>query len=515
MKTAKKEIKLLLMIAAITLSGLASGQVGINTQAPEATLDVRGKNDTGSHSISVPGAVAAKDGILVPRVSDLAANGSVNGQLVYLVADAGSFTKGFYYWNGSAWTGFSGGSVMASSPFYLTDGSTDAGANKTAAIGRTGAIGIGTVNPDSSALLEIKATDKGILLPRVALTSATDQSTISSPATGLMVYNTGMANMKYVGYVFWNGSEWRTFNNSSTSVGTLESIICSSISLSPGTYTVGIPYTGTLSVPYTGGNGGTYTAQTITSTGVTGLTATLSAGSFAVGSGTLQYSVSGTPSASSPNLATFALNIGGKTCNVSVGAGSKLTVGQAWGIAVIVPGYFMNNYLDNGSGAPKSTAGGATKTRMSSNGNGNTSTNTFTTVTLGEFLASQGKDPNAILPIVNGLRMDFKQNGTGTVSPIFYNVTNATVTVSHASVSTYNSQWAAVFTNINAGAYSYYVDGDDNFAADNSSDEFDITNLTFPLTGEWYQITWHGYRDKSAVDATSKQYFYCQVMRIN
>ncbi len=103
-KTAKKENKLLLVMAAITFSGLASGQVGVNTKAPEATLDVRGKNDTGANSTSVPGAVAAKDGILVPRVSDLAANGSVNGQLVYLVADAGSFIKGFYYWNGSAWT---------------------------------------------------------------------------------------------------------------------------------------------------------------------------------------------------------------------------------------------------------------------------------------------------------------------------------------------------------------------------------------------------------------------------
>jgi len=74
-------------------------------------------------------------------------------------------------------------------------------------------------------------------------------------------------------------------------------------------------------VNYTGGNGGTHTGQTVTSTGVTGLTATLAAGSFANGSGTLTYTITGTPSGS--GTASFALNIGGATCvlTVTVSAG--------------------------------------------------------------------------------------------------------------------------------------------------------------------------------------------------
>ncbi|MPS74973.1 MAG: hypothetical protein E2590_17730 [Chryseobacterium sp.] len=56
-----------------------------------------------------------------------------------------------------------------------------------------GQIGIGTSSPDASAILDVSATNKGILLPRVALTSSTDQTTIISPATGLMVYNTATA----------------------------------------------------------------------------------------------------------------------------------------------------------------------------------------------------------------------------------------------------------------------------------------------------------------------------------
>jgi uncharacterized protein (TIGR02145 family) len=68
-------------------------------------------------------------------------------------------------------------------------------------------------------------------------------------------------------------------------------------------------------VPYTGGNGGSHTGQTVTSTGVTGLTATRAAGNFALGSGTLVYTITGTPATS--GTASFALNIGGQTCTLT------------------------------------------------------------------------------------------------------------------------------------------------------------------------------------------------------
>lgn len=495
--------KLILPIILLHFFNRISAQIGINTTSPETTLDIRSKNHLG--------AVTATDGVLVPRVNALSTNGSVNGQLVFLVADVGSFTAGFHYWNGSAWTPFGSGATN----WYAAGTTNDAGGTKTGAISRAGSVAIGGSTPDASSILDISSTNKGVLLPRIALISSTDQTTIVSPAVGTLVYNTGTAGLVYAGYVFWNGTEWKSLNNNSTSAGTLGAISCNSVTLSPSTYTVGVSYNGTLSVPYTGSNGGIYSAQTTSSTGVTGLTATLTSGNLTSGSGALIYAVSGIPSASSPNTTTFNLNIGGQTCNATVGAGNKFTVGQSFGISLSVPGYFMNNYLDNGSGSPKSTQGGATKTRMSNNNNGNTSTYTFTQVTLGEFLTSQGKDPNNILPVVNGLRLDFKINSTGLIAPLFYNTTSSAVTISHASISTSNNQYSAVFTNVNDGAYSYQVDGDDNLSANDSSDEYDITNLTFPITGEWYQITWHSYRDKSEVDSTSKQYFYCQITRIN
>lgn len=70
--------------------------------------------------------------------------------------------------------------------------------------------GIGTVTPDASAKLEVNATNKGFLPPRVTLTSGTDITTIPSPATGLLVYNTGNNAGLAAGYYYWNGGTWAT-----------------------------------------------------------------------------------------------------------------------------------------------------------------------------------------------------------------------------------------------------------------------------------------------------------------
>lgn len=70
--------------------------------------------------------------------------------------------------------------------------------------------GIGTTTPDASAKLEVNASNKGFLPPRVTLTSGTDNTTIPSPATGLLVYNTGNNASLAAGYYYWNGGTWAT-----------------------------------------------------------------------------------------------------------------------------------------------------------------------------------------------------------------------------------------------------------------------------------------------------------------
>ena len=69
-------------------------------------------------------------------------------------------------------------------------------------------------------------------------------------------------------------------------------------------------------ITYTGGNGGSYSSQSISSTSVIGLTATLEAGSFATGNGSLTFTVSGTPS--SVGNALFSFTIAGQVCSISM-----------------------------------------------------------------------------------------------------------------------------------------------------------------------------------------------------
>ncbi len=80
--------------------------------------------------------------------------------------------------------------------FTLTIGAFDATAQN---------VGIGTPTPDASAQLDITAANKGLLIPRVALTSLTDAVTITAPATSLLVYNTNGAVPGGVGFYYNSG----------------------------------------------------------------------------------------------------------------------------------------------------------------------------------------------------------------------------------------------------------------------------------------------------------------------
>jgi hypothetical protein len=73
-------------------------------------------------------------------------------------------------------------------------------------INNTGAI------PAASAMLDVVATNRGLLIPRVALTSTADVATIATPATSLLVYNTATAGVSPTnvlpGYYYWDGVKW-------------------------------------------------------------------------------------------------------------------------------------------------------------------------------------------------------------------------------------------------------------------------------------------------------------------
>lgn len=171
-----------------------------------------------------------------------------------------------------------------------------------------GNMGIGTTTPNPNAILDLTSTNRGFLPPR--LTTAQRNALTTRPA-GLMIYNVTTNCMD-----FWNSAAWvSTCAVAAPVQGTITTLNCAGAT-NTGTLSRGLIASGVSSViPYTGGNGGSYGGQTVASTGVTGLTATLTAGSFANGSGTLTYTITGTPSAA--GTANFAINIGGVTCTLS------------------------------------------------------------------------------------------------------------------------------------------------------------------------------------------------------
>lgn len=73
----------------------------------------------------------------------------------------------------------------------------------------TGVVGIGITSPDASAKVDISSTTKGVLLPRM---TGTQMGAISSPATGLMIYNTDSS-----AFCFYTGSAWSKIGSSGLS----------------------------------------------------------------------------------------------------------------------------------------------------------------------------------------------------------------------------------------------------------------------------------------------------------
>ena len=69
-------------------------------------------------------------------------------------------------------------------------------------------IGVNTTTPAASSILDVVATNKGVLLPRVELIGTNDTTTIPEPAESLLVYNTATSGDVTPGFYYFNGSEW-------------------------------------------------------------------------------------------------------------------------------------------------------------------------------------------------------------------------------------------------------------------------------------------------------------------
>ncbi|RMZ59058.1 hypothetical protein D1632_15985 [Chryseobacterium nematophagum] len=211
---------------------------------------------------------------------------------------------------------------------------------------------LNTVAPNSSAFIDASSNPeynlsrnvgKGLLYPRTDLTTFTAFSGVpvgipnSYPSyyDGFVLFNTATSGTAGVGATdgtlcrgFWyydnpsnnvTGGTWRPFRPDlcSPTNPIVTALNCSGATVT-GTLTQGVAASGvSVQVPYTGGNGVAYPPGTaIPSTTVTGLTATLQAGTLANGNGTLTYTIAGTPS--SAGIAHFAISLGGQNCDLQV-----------------------------------------------------------------------------------------------------------------------------------------------------------------------------------------------------
>ena len=66
-------------------------------------------------------------------------------------------------------------------------------------------VGVGTSSPNASAILDAQSTTKGVRMPNM---TTTQKNAISSPAAGLMVFDTTLAKL-----CVYSGSAWQTITS--------------------------------------------------------------------------------------------------------------------------------------------------------------------------------------------------------------------------------------------------------------------------------------------------------------
>ena len=304
-------MKKIITIFAIFASSIAFSQVGIGTNTPNAN--------------SILDLTATNKAFLLPRVASTAAIPSpINSMMIYDLSS--NCIKS--YENG-AWSSCLSASPPASTVVVdcAVNGFAGSYFNGVAMTTSNKFSATITNNSFSNATIAIATTD-------LVLSGVTGIS-VASVSTPSVTLNAGQSQL--VEY---------TLSGTPTSTGTLTgtwsklalncvktvtvtnpaiaSLACGSAT-NNGTLTVGTTASGVSSViSYTGGDGSAHSGQTVTSTGVTGLTATLAAGNFATGAGSLTYTITGNLSAG--GTAYFAINIGGQSCTLTRTVASPITI---------------------------------------------------------------------------------------------------------------------------------------------------------------------------------------------
>ena len=292
----KMRIYICMFFLALLITGTAVAQVGINTENPHVNSDL----ELGSNNKA----------LLLNRVNNVTSIGTaVNGMIVYDLSlqCVRVFQKG-------AWSNCLSDCACPAADDPSTNG--------------TGVVSAYNCSGPLSGSLTVGTAVTGVTKTITANVTTPGTYNISTTANGVTFSGTGTftstGNQQIVLTATGTPTSAGTFNHvinttpncnfdvtSNSPEGVILGLNCGNGATHNGTLYSSISANNVSSVfTYTGGNGGAYPAQSIASTGVTGLTATLASGTFANGSGSITYTISGTPSGS--GVAQFAITVGGQ-----------------------------------------------------------------------------------------------------------------------------------------------------------------------------------------------------------
>lgn len=165
---------------------LSNGRFGIGNSSPADTLSV--------HNTAAAGTVVG--GFYMPNAT--------SGNVSIFVGEAKSNGNGMYIGHRTT-DGMALIEPHAQASVMQVGGSNvvfQAANVEKARITSTG-MGIGTASPNASALLDVSSTTQGLLMPRM---TTAQKNAITTPATGLSVYDTDLLSVHTYNGTAWSGS---------------------------------------------------------------------------------------------------------------------------------------------------------------------------------------------------------------------------------------------------------------------------------------------------------------------
>jgi microcystin-dependent protein len=256
-----------------------------------------------------------------------------------------------------------------------------------------GNVGVGTATPAASAALEVTATDKGMLVPRM---TQAQRNAIGSPATGLLIYQTDNTP----GFYFYDGAQWSSI---SAGAGAVTSVMASSplTSSGGGTPTLSIQtangsQAGALSAAdWTAFSAKAGSGSNSSITRLSGLTTPLSAAQG--GSGQSIYTTGDILYASGTNALSKLADVATGNALLSGGAGAA----PSWGKVTLTNHVSGILPMANGGSGATNAAGARTALGAAASGT-NSDITSLTGLTTDLSVAQGGTGASTLTGVVHG-----------------------------------------------------------------------------------------------------------------